>query len=377
MKKAGSVFASFFLALFSYGLILPARGGAQVRVETGRVSLNGEVQFVFDMIPEDRDNNQPRVEDFQVRYPRFALSGELGRYAGFYLRGELDSSTSDIPILLDAKIDLKPLSFLTVSAGRFLPAWTLYLPADIRNLETLRYPLMVDPQTATFNPGRQTGADLVFHFGGSVDLHAGVFNGLNRPNNFDDNDDKKDYLISLEARLREHSRLVAGYYAGDFHVDEMTLAPGESVTLPSGQTITNTTNNPLSVGGNNVHHASVDFGLAGNLAQDRVRVRAEYLHHQSESQGSTLVKSLGYLLHLGVVPIRRIELLGRYEYLDPDTGTARNELAWTTVGLNLGINDHARASVNYIFKYESGVEVSQGGNRAHNDELLAGITLWW
>lgn len=368
---------AFKLSLFALAAV-SALARAEVRVETGRLLVNGEVQLVYDQVQEDADNGQTQVEDFQVRYPRLALSGEVGRFAGFYLRGEFNRDrASAVPVALDARVDLKPFSWVTVSAGRFLPAWTLYLPADIHDLDTLRYPLMVDPDLAAFHPGRQTGAEVVFHFGGSVDVHAGAFNGLDRPNNFNDDDNKKDYLVSLEARWREQARLVAGYYAGDIHVDEVTLEPGESVRLPSGQVITNPTDNPLTAGGYNVHHASFDFGLAGNLARDRVRFRAEYLHHQSESQGNPLVTSFGYLLHLAVLPLPRVELLGRYEYLDPDTGLERNELAWTTVGLNLGINDHARAAVNYIFKYESGLPVSEGGNRAHNDELLAGITLWW
>jgi len=108
-----------------------------------------------------------------------------------------------------------------------------------------------------------------------------------------------------------------------------------------------------------------------------VRFRFEYLVHQAEDDGDPLTKSLGYLVHLGVVPVRRFELLGRYELLEPDTGAADNELIWITAGVNLDLSDHARVSANYIFKDETGDEVKDGGNRVRNDEFLAGVTVWW
>jgi len=362
-------------------LLAPAAGPAfgGVSAGAGKIGLSGEVQFVYDQVQQDQGNGQPRVESFDLRHPRLALSGDLGRFADFYFRTEIMAGDTSGPptTLLDARLDLKPLSFLSVSVGRFAPAWTLYAPADIHNLDTIRFPIMVDPTLSSFNPGRQTGAQANLHFGGNVDLHLGAFNGLDRPDNFSDSDAKKDLLLSAEMRLREQLRLLAGYYNGDLHIADFTLAPGNSITLPSGQTVTNTTNQALTVQGYNLHHESFDFGASGNLAGDRIRVRAEYLHHTATRAGATQVESLGYLLHLGIKPLSRVETLVRYEYYDPDTGTANNERIWTTAGLNLGINDHSRLSLNYIFKKETGNNVSRGGNKSHNDEFLAGITAWW
>ena len=357
----------------------PAASG--VSAGAGKLFLNGEFQVVWDWTQEDQGNGQPRVESIDLRHPRLALTGDLGRFAGFYFRTEIlagDTSGPTPPTtLLDARVDLKPLPWLTVAVGRFAPAWTLYAPADIHDLDTLRFPIMVDPGLSTFNPGRQTGIQANLHFGGNVDLHLGVFNGLDQPDNFSDNDYKKDLLVSVEARLLEQMRVLVGYYIGDLHVNDLSLAPGESVTLPFGQTITNPTNHTLTINGFDLHHESFDFGLSGNLARDRIRVRAEYLHHTASRANTTQVESLGYLLHFGIKPLSRLETLVRYEYWDPATGTANNELIWTTAGLNLALNDHSRLSLDYIFKRETGTNVSQGGNKSHNDEFLAGITVWW
>lgn len=352
---------------------------AGVNPEAGQVSPSGEIQWAWDWTQKDPDNGRPRVESFDLLHARLGFSGEVGRYADFLLRAELlAGSTSPLATtLLDARLDLKPVSALTVSVGRFAPAWTLYAPADIHNLDTLRFPIMADPTLSAFNPGRQTGVQGDLRFGDNVDVYVGGFNGLDRANNFSDNDASKDLLVSAEMRLREQLRLLAGYYNGDLHIDGFTLAPGQSITLPSGQTVTNPTNQPLTVQGYNLHHESFDLGASGNLARDRIRVRAEYLHHRGTRAGATQVESLGYLLHLGLKPLSRVEALVRYEYYDPDTSVTKNELIWTTAGLNLDVADHARLSLNYIFKKETGTNLRQGGNKSTNDEFLAGITAWW
>ena len=378
MKKIFCIQMGLLLGLLAPGLS-PAASG--VNPGAGKVVLSGEFQVVWDWVQQDPKNGQPRVESIDIRHPRLALTADLGRYAGFYLRTEImagdTAHAAPLTTLLDARLDLKPLPLLTVAVGRFAPAWTLYAPADIHDLDTLRLPIMVDQSLSTFNPGRQTGAQANLHLGGNLDLHLGVFNGLDRPDNFSDNNTGKDLLVSVEARLREQLRLLAGYYIGDMHINDISLAQGDSITLPTGQKITNTTNQTLTINGYNVHHESFDFGLSGNLANDRIRVRAEYLHHTATRAGAVQVESLGYLLHLGVKPTSRLETIVRYEYWDPSIGTANDELIWTTAGLNLALNDHSRLSLNYIFKRETGANIRQGGNKSLNDEFLAGITVWW
>jgi len=376
LKKNHYLRRGFLLGL---ALLAPAAGWAEVSAGAGKVVLSGELQWVYDQVQQDLKNRQARVESFDLLHARLAVTGDLGRYADVYLRGEIMAGDTSGPpyTLLDARINVKPLAFLSVSVGRFLPAWTLYAPADVHDLDTIRFPIMVDPSLASFNPGRQTGAQANLHFGGNVDLHLGAFNGLDQPDNWSDNNEKKDLLLSAEVHLLEHTRLLAGYYNGDMHIADYSVAPGQSITLPSGQTVTNATTQTLTVQGYNLHHESYDFGASGNFAGDRIRVRAEYLHHTGTRAGATQVESLGYLLHLGLKPVSRVETLVRYEYYDPDTGAANNERIWTTAGLNLELNDHSRLSLNYIFKKETGNNISQGGNKSHNDEFLAGITAWW
>jgi len=88
-------------------------------------------------------------------------------------------------------------------------------------------------------------------------------------------------------------------------------------------------------------------------------------------EGIDDVNSAGYYAHLGFNVNPQIELLLRYDNIDPDTDKDDNATTWITLGANYFLDgEHVKFSLNYIIKMEEADEFD-------NDQIVAQAQLFF
>ncbi len=183
----------------------PAFSAEPATVGFGSLKLGGNYQGYYAWYESDS-----LASEFDTKRARLLLSGTLiPDKVDFFVQADAVGS----PYLLDSKLILKHLPKTTITMGRFVPAYTLYMPRSTAQLNLVNYPLTT-LRTATW---RQTGVEskTTLKF---VDLTLGIFNGYQTTtgsealigNDWGDNNDAKDWL--LRADIKPMSNLKLGLF---------------------------------------------------------------------------------------------------------------------------------------------------------------------
>jgi hypothetical protein len=102
---------------------------------------------------------------------------------------------------------------------------------------------------------------------------------------------------------------------------------------------------------------------------------------------------MGYQATLGWWITDAFEVLGRYEWIDPNTENDNNvgnsnydQLTWITAGMNYRLSEGAEVSLNYIFRLEQGDDIDVDSGKiptadpkyeaVDNDLLLIQVQVW-
>ena len=263
--------------------------------------------------------------------------------------------------VLDYKAQFFYIPQTEIAFGRFLPNFTLFMPASTAKLEMINYPLT----SKRFGMWRQVGIQTTTKTE-YVDFNLGVFNGADTTNNMSDNNDAKDFLARAEFKPPvDQATIRAGGYAWIGSAEPDVSNPDEE-TLEMNR-----------FGG----FAKVDYNASEDLT---LRFRGEFLMASTEYAPSHIdtvssVDGQAFFAHVGVQPHPQVEFLARYDFHDPNTdmsyeqatfdmgnGTAAfsndecevcddDEEVWITAGVNYyleGIN--AMFYLNFIHKMEPG-----------------------
>jgi hypothetical protein len=235
----------------------------------------------------------------------------------------------------------------SITIGRFLPNFTLYMPAATSKLDMINYPLLVTGESTSYTiknvagtadstislsvPGyamwRQSGLQTstkVENFA-KWEFNVGLFNGPT--NNKSDNNDAKDVLlrVGMDPNADFGKILVGGYaWLGN-------VLLGEDADLAYNK-----------------------FGFFGMLDREDVKVKAEYVMGSYEQPGDADdLKSTGYYGHVEYRINSQFGILGRYDFLDPNTDVDDNAFTWITFGVNHYIESYnAMIYLNYVAKME-------------------------
>jgi len=379
MIKKTSVIAVAFFFLVLFTVQICSAQMAEVKVGKGTLKIGGILQAGFTFNMEDEEVNQ-FANSFTLNRARFLFWGEIVPKKVKYFV-QLDTKLS--PCFLDYKAQFFYIEKTEIAFGRFLPNFTLYMPAHTGMLEMINYPMTSTKYAMWRQIGIQSTTKTEY-----VDFNVGIFNGYpaNNPGFTDDND-AKDFLGRVEFKPPiEKGNVTVGGYAW--------LGNAKPPGTYGGQTVDNPDEKTLKMnrfGG----FAKADYQASPKVT---LKFRGEFLMASTEGLCYAHVDSVctvdgqAFFVHGAVQPSPNVEILARYDFYDPDKdmefvkdGTNDDEEAWFTAGVNYyfeGIN--AMIYLNFIHKMEPGQknvwDSDQGAFVAEdrefdNDQIVAQVQI--
>ncbi len=271
-----------------------------------------------------------------------ALAGPL--YAG-RRHGPGGENAGATPFLLDASMSwyIPPVG-LRITAGRFVPAWGLTMPARPTRIGAIHYPLYVHGASGSLGRFRDLGIAASVEVLDGLTFEAGVFNGA--PDGLDDDNDRKDFLAGLLVEpapgldIRASSLFGFPEARGALREDGGEIERGaETHVQPVLEARWRDFGLDLMVGG------AADF--AGRHEED---VREDYL-------------AWGALGHVGyLVAGDWLQLIARAEWWEPsDAGSGDGQLR-VTAGPQFFIEGlSSQVRVNYVYdRWESAAAMCRG-----------------
>ncbi|MDI6739406.1 MAG: hypothetical protein QME74_03470, partial [Candidatus Edwardsbacteria bacterium] len=285
-----------------------------VEVGFGTLRLGGNLQAAYGY-------TQDKKWSFAVKRARLIFNGELPEQRIKYLV-QLEALVS--PALLDARIQAPGyLPKTDIFLGRFLPAFSFYMPRSSAALEMVNYPIISNNKINKYAMGRQVGVQTTTRLE-PVELNLGLFNGY-PSDNYGDNNNGKDLLVSASAKPVDFLQILGYLWLGN------SVLKGDQDTLKN-----------RFGGGVNLERKLGDGML--------LIVRSEVIAGQDRLPLSGgVVKSAGYYVHLGFRPHQKFEALARWDKFD--TERFDDGIGWLTLGANYYLSGtNAMLYANYIHK---------------------------
>lgn len=359
MKKlsltlALSLMITLFVSSVAFGEM------AEIKVGEGTLKIGGVLQagythYIGDDIPADA---AVQYNSFTLNRARLLLSGEIiPEKIKYFVQTEFKGETS----IKDFKARFFYLPMTEVTVGRFSPAFTIKMTTSTASQGLINYPLTTQKFGMWRQMGIQTTTTTEY-----LDVNLGLFNGADQPDNTMDNNNSKDF--SARVNFKPLDKLNFGGYAWI----GKALPTMNELSWPD-ETLKNNM-----------------FGFFMEYERDFsgviVRDKAELITGTKESVDEFVyiepyagpipagrireTKSLAFWGETYVRVSKKVELLGRVDYYDPDTDVDGFAEAWYTFGVNhYFADDYAMIYLNYIAKVE------KSGYSTDNDLLQAQIQI--
>jgi len=335
MKKLSLFIAGLMLVSIFAGSL--AMGAMEVKVGKGDLKIGGILQTGFTYNVEDEMGN----DHFWLKRARFLFWGTIIPDKVKYFV-QLDHR-GDISVL-DYKMQLFYIEKTEIAIGRFLPAFTLYMPYSTAKLEMINYPYT----TTKYAVWRQCGIQANVKASDYVSITGGVFNGGDIPNNFSDNNDAKDFLgrIDVKPPVEEVNLHFGGY-------GWLGFAPPPTSWEDQDDTFKRNRFGGFATADYTKDEVTVRFRGEFVMGQDECACYTSKDADEKETQDSQ-----AFFGHVGVQPVPKVEFLARFDHYDPDTDYDDDAISAITGGVNYymdGIN--AMLYLNYIHNMEQGDEI--------------------
>jgi hypothetical protein len=333
--------------------------------------LDGDGQVAADGSEGNIAYAMDRASDmeFHIRRAQVILKGTIiDDHVGYFFQTGLDDET-DLTVL-DMRLAFSYVKYTTFSLGRFLPRFTYWTPMSVAHLYLIDY-----PQMNTFlGVQRQTGFNISF-FHKYFEADLALYNGRTEPNPslnpadrasaalgantadaWGDENTAKDMMVSVAMKPTDGLRIFGGYWHGT-PLDYFEVDGGERTEHNATVGIINAgaaylTHYGLRLWGEWMsQNVAYDSATSFDADTDRPDDSYEYSAMSYYLMGGFNFKNQG-------VPL---EILARYDYLDPDTendddthpGSDKDIITHITAGLNYYIqSNEAMLSFNYIYKTE-------------------------
>ncbi|HUT55761.1 MAG TPA: porin [bacterium] len=370
-------------------MTLPALPLAAAEVETpsGAIQLSTAAKFVYGYSPRNQDTRTPAREDFTTALLDVGVAGSLGKNLSY--RIELASSwnqdmktgslngksnpnelgTAGVRQVSIVFHDLVP--WTRIEAGTFMPPISNYMPRPVWDLDLIQYPLMNNasrmntgifgnrPAARDLSQWQQAGFNLTFQPPYMIRLDLGVWNGTMPGGNANFNPD-----------LGMARSIVATFEPAD--TLSLSLAWWGERFLQAYPGIAKGARRDLNM-----------WFLYGAYKTDILEITADYAQGmipQFQLDKSGDFQDLnweGWQVTAGYWILPRLEILARYEYINPNAkdsvqipASLYDQSTWITLGANWRLSDQAEVSVNYVIKNEEGIDVNKG--KFGEDPLLPG-----
>ena len=347
-------------------LALPAiaRGIDVVRTGHGSLTLGGVVQAGFVYFVGDDLASFSRAEDgsledlqaadrqedseFTLNRLRLRLFGTIiSERIRYFAQAEFGRRAE----LLDARLEFGYLPFAWIRAGRWVPALTFFGAAEPEDLLLIDYPLMdEDAYGNAVHRFRQTGLELLVEVP-YLTAHFGLFNGQDN-DGLDDNNSAKDFFLNFTARppIRGLCLKTAFWYG-------LSFDPDESSQDPSGEFKERNDAAQVFVGG--IRYRPGFGPIAVAEAAYRIINPAPTDLEERRSISWYVLAGFDFWRATGLP----VQLLGRFDFTDPNVNEDRDDYLVVTAGLNYSFEGpRARLSFNYRYRQESFDVVSPSGS---------------
>jgi len=357
MSMKTKLLCALVLAVFLGTTISVAADLEGVKIGTGTLKMGGIYQAQLYLTNWDNNIQSPmygsaKYTTFRSYRARFLFWGVIvPDKVKYFVQLEMVNS----PAFLDYKMML--LNYIpktTVTVGRFLPYWTLYMHKVVSDLELIYYPIVNTNFAMWRQPGIQTETVI-----DPVKIYVGCFNGADIPNNTTDNNNAKDLMFRLDVmpKLENMKLLVGGeFWMGRRYID---ASHNKSTTM---------------------------FGGFASLDMNKFKFRGEYLMRTLTegylAPGDVELsdwKSSGFYAMVGYTALDWLEVLGRYDNYDPNTandaldGTDEDGNSAITLGANFMIHKYnAVIALNLVMNSEQYKILDNTGDEVDlkNDEAI-------
>jgi len=314
------------------GVVTEAKEAEKSRPQN--LTSTGHGKIVFSGLFQQQYYTKEGVQKsstFDARTAQFGASGLLNQWAKVGFVGDFAKS----PRLLDAFISLMPNKFWTLNFGQYKPSFG----ADFLKSGSAT-PFVNTFKGQSLGTTRDVGTDVSLNYqwknGNAIKVTGGVFNGA--PFNTSDVNTDKNFIGRAELKLNKM----------------FTFAPN----LIAGKT-----NDPDSIKQNlDVWGGSLNWSWKNEI------IEGEYIHNQTgstEKQGWHVWGAHTFSTGLKFVP--ELQVLARYEQLDPNMNKAGDRIDRITFGTNLYIDKkYTKLQINYQVNGEESKSID-------NNEWLANL----
>jgi hypothetical protein len=302
------------------------------------------------------------------------------------LAGNSSPGESGVMGVRQASISFKDIiPNATVKLGTFTPSLSNYMDREVNNLDLIYYPLLNNatrmntggygnrPAARDLGIWQESGASITVAMPYMVEFELGVYNGT-QPGNQANMNENVAMASSVKATFTPFEKFSAslGYFGEEFNQAFPGHAQGAKRQLTMWFLYCSYSTDVLEV--------TVDYASA--------IVPRGQLDRNDEFQNLAWE---GWQVTLGYWVLPDLEILTRYEQIDPNTAnrlaipsSKYDESAWTTLGMNYRLNSNAEVSLNYIFKDETGADEVDNDNPGadikesaqDNDTLLIQVQFW-
>ncbi|MBI5487623.1 MAG: hypothetical protein HY905_09845 [Deltaproteobacteria bacterium] len=338
-----------------------------------------ELDRTGDGVIDDRDDAFANNHyDFSVDRVRLILKGNLlSPNLTYVFQGDAKLAEFVLDARMGYVIPEDEGISTTISAGRFLPPFTLILPRLVSRLEVINYPLYLfstyGPGAPALQPfafpgtiGRQVGVNITQRLTPMFQLDVGVFNGFQRviqAGGWGDDNDPKDFFVRAQVKPLDGLLLAVDYWLG-FPVsldravadDPATPANEAHAAAPFAISATDPTYQ------NDTAHFFVfeaeltaieNLHLLGEFVYTRQTLRTQDFGGANPAE--TDIEALGGWFHVGWTfddlfgAGADLELVARFDMLDPDIDQADNQMMRFTFGPQFFLEGlHSQVRVNYL-----------------------------
>jgi|GEM_PF-3536728 len=413
---------SLVAALVIAALVIPGSVFAQVETSLGSIQLGAKVKWLFAYKAEDESakgagaatawgfDGAP-LEQFATTNVELDINGMVGERVEYIVefqasaygmnRNNAQGGLTGVQSgptemgnvgVRQAKIiyhGQDNLSWLRVTMGTFNLPVSIYQPRATNDWDLISLPLInMAPTVLGAYPGtmgnmyapmglgwQATGLNLAFTPMEWLEIDMAYFNGYAGGNPNADVDLEKSYLFNVKF-LPKNGMFSVAYISEGWQED--TAGWG------SGKTQQQNASGWVASGAYEQGKFEGNFDFAMMTAED---------YQLNENNEPDELTWMGYQFTVGYWFTEDLEVLARYEWIDPNTindkdavageVTENDQLTWITAGLNYRLNESGEVSFNYVFRDEQGSDIDVGdGNvggkyqKLDNDILLLQVQVW-
>ena len=295
-------------------------------VKHGTISIGGIVHQHFVNGPEE-------TSSFVSKRARLALKGDINEFAQIKIQAEFAGA----PKLLDGQITISPNSNWSISIGQYQPPFGTDFLTSVTSTPFVNRSMAVGLGTDR-DVGGAVSFRTKFNSDYSLKLTTGMFNGSGI--NTSDINNSKNFVARLETTL----------------LGMFTFSPNIMVGK---------TNHVDSLKGDLL---DVGSSLSWNWGQEIVELEYIQSEHADVKRSGWYIWG-AHLFSTGTRFLPELQLLARYEQLDPNVNSQDDRTDRVTLGTNLFIdNKYTKIQLNYQINTEQGAEID-------NNEFLVNFQL--